>query len=94
MKYPSKRDLPVANPYAKAKPSLEEYLKQKEESKDPVLEYALEDYDIKKLDNIPFREEVQEINLWTNQIENPAEITKVLMKLPNLKALWLNDNPV
>lgn len=32
--------------------------------------------------------------MFSNEISNPADITTVLMKLPNLKALWLNDNPV
>jgi hypothetical protein len=29
-----------------------------------------------------------------NLIENPGEVTSYLYPLPNLKALWLNYNPV
>jgi hypothetical protein len=29
-----------------------------------------------------------------NKIENPGEITSILQVLPNLRALWLNYNPV
>ena len=32
--------------------------------------------------------------MWGNKIDKPTTITNVLMKLPNLKALWLNGNPV
>ena len=94
MKYPSKRDLPAANPYAKARPTLEEYLKQIEESKEPTLVYDLDEYEIKSLTTIEFKPEVEEISLFGNQIDNPKDITDVLMKLPNVKGLWLNDNPV
>lgn len=94
MKYPQKRDMPCENPYEKPKPTLEEYLKEKEESKEPVLVYDLDYYDIETLKDIKFREEVEEISLWGNKILKPTEITDVLMKLPNLKALWLNGNPV
>lgn len=60
-----------------------------------MLSYDLDEYEISDLKSLPpFREEVEEISLWGNQIFNPEDITKVLMTLPNLKALWLNDNPV
>ena len=59
-----------------------------------MLSYDLDEYEIQDLKNIQFREEVEEISLWGNQIFNPEDITKNLMTLPNLKALWLNDNPV
>ena len=32
--------------------------------------------------------------MFSNKIHDPNDITKVLMTLPNLKAVWLNDNPV
>lgn len=94
MKFAGKRDLPLANPYTKERPSLEDYLKSQEESKEPVLAYDLDEYGIKELKDVKFREEVEELSLWSNAIENPAAITTVLMKLPNLRALWLNGNPV
>ena len=86
--------LPIDNPYKKEKPAFEAYLKQCEESKEPVKSYDLDEYDIVDLKTINFRPEVEEVSLWGNKILDPNMITKVLMTLPNLKALWLNDNPV
>ena len=86
--------MPTENPYAQKRPTLQEVLKQYEESKEPVLVYDLDEYDIETLTDIKFREEVEEISLWGNKILDPNNITEILMKLPNLKALWLNDNPV
>ena len=94
MKYPAKQDLPTKNPYSKPRPTLEEQLKKYAESTEPVLAYDLDEYDIEELKTITFRPEVEEISLWGNKIHNPNDITEILMKLPNLKALWLNDNPV
>ena len=60
LKYGIKRDLPVTeNPYEKKRPTLEDYLKQLEESTEPVLEYQLDDYDIKSLKELKFRPEVE-----------------------------------
>ena len=59
-----------------------------------MLCYDLDEYDIVSLKKIKFREEVEEISLWGNKILDPNNITEILMNLPNLKALWLNDNPV
>lgn len=92
--YSEKRDLPGENPYAKKKPTLEEYWKKMEEQKEPALSYELDDYDIKSIKEWKFREEVEEIDLMNNALFDPNDITKVLMTLPNLKACWVNDNPV
>lgn len=73
---------------------MEQYLKSVGESKEPVLSYDLDEYNITDLEKIPFRQEVEEISLWDNKINNPAQVTNILMKLPNLKACWLNNNPV
>ena len=94
LKYAEKRDLGIKNPYTKERPTLEAYLKQIEESKETIKEYDLDDYDISDLKKINFKETVEEVSLWDNKIANPADITTILMKLPNLKALWLNRNPV
>ena len=32
--------------------------------------------------------------MFCNEIENPNDIAEVLVPLPNLRALWLNGNPV
>ena len=90
----TKLEMPGESPYVKKRPTLAEVLKQYEESKEPVLAYDLDEYDIETLTDIKFREEVEEISLWGNKILDPNNITEILMKLPNLKALWLNDNPV
>ena len=41
-----------------------------------------------------FPETTEIISLFGNEIENPNEIAELLVPLPNLKALWLNENPV
>lgn len=94
LKHAPKQEMPGESPYPKKqRPTLAEVLKQYEESKEPVLIYDLDEYDIESLKDIKFREEVEEISLWGNKILDPNNITEILMKLPNLKALWLNDNP-
>ena len=54
----NKTDLPGKSPYAKERPSYEEYMKQKEESTEPVLEYDLDDYNIITLKETKFRDGV------------------------------------
>lgn len=97
VKYSGKRDLPGENPYKKPeapRPTLAEYLKKCEESTEPVLSYDLDEYEIKSLKDFKFRPEVEEISLFDNEVIDPNDVTKVLMTLPNLRALWLNNNPV
>jgi len=95
LRFGNKKDLPVPeNPYEKKRPSLEDYLKQCEESKEDVLEYQLDDYEISTLKEFKFRPEAEQVSLWNNNINDPNDVTKVLMAMPNLKALWLNNNPV
>ena len=97
MRFGDKRPMPVENPYKKPeepRPSLEDYIKKCKESEEPVLCMDLDDYGITDLKTIPFREEVEEISLFDNKVFNPNDISDILMKLPNLKGLWLNDNPV
>lgn len=89
----TKSSLPGANPYEKPQPPLEEYLRQVEESEEPVLEYNLDGYGLKSLKDIKFRPEVEQISLFDNELEDPAEI-QALAALPNLKGLWLNDSPI
>lgn len=54
----------------------------------------MDNYKIATLELIPFSEAAEEISLFDNNIGNPGEISTYLAKLPNLKALWLNGNPV
>ena len=86
--------MPGENPYEKPRPTFDDYMKTQEESKEPVLSYDLDEYNIASLKAIKFRDEVEEISLWGNSILDPNNVTKNLMALPNLKALWLNGNPV
>ena len=89
--------MPVENPYKEKeeeRPSLENYIKKCQESEEPVLAMELDEYEIVDLKTVPIREEVEEISLWDNKIFNPNCIAEILMKLPNLKGLWLNENPV
>ena len=56
--------------------------------------YDLDNYDLTTLAQINFAESAEDISLINNEIENPAEVSSRLFDLPNLKALWLNNNPV
>lgn len=94
MKFSDKLDLPGESPYEKKRKPLQEYMIELEERDEPALIYDLDSYDIKTLKEFKFRPEVEEISLWDNEIMDPNDVTKVLMTLPNLKALWLNNNPV
>lgn len=58
-----------------------------------MLEYNLDDYGLKSIADIKFRPEVEQISLFNNELENPAEIM-ALTSLPNLKGLWLNGSPI
>ena len=90
VRYSEKQELP-SNPYAKSRPSLKEYLASLSPDQKS---YDLDNYGITSLDSIHFSEQVEEISLFNNEIENPNEVAKNLTTLPNLKALWLNGNPV
>jgi len=70
-----KSELPGENPYEKQRPTFDEYIKAQEESKEPVLAYELDEYNIVSLKQIKFREEVEEISLWGNQILDPNNVT-------------------
>ena len=37
---------------------------------------------------------MEELSLWSNQIANYEQTVGKLKELPNLKAVWLNENPV
>jgi hypothetical protein len=41
-----------------------------------------------------FPDYVEELNLMDNEIMNPNDITKHVVDLPNLKAMWFNRCPV
>mmetsp|Transcript_17291 Transcript_17291/g.16949 ORF Transcript_17291/g.16949 Transcript_17291/m.16949 type:complete len:735 (-) Transcript_17291:35-2239(-) len=56
--------------------------------------YNLDDYGILNLDNIPFKDDATEVSLFGNKLHDPYTITENLGKLEDLKALWLNDNPI
>ena len=47
---------------------------------------------VKKLPAFP--DTTEEISLFGNKIHDPNDITDVLVPLPNLRGLWLNNNPV
>ena len=88
--------MPGENPYKKKeeRKSLQDYMIYMEERDEPGLAYDLDEYEIKTLKELKFRPEVEEISLFDNEIFDPNDVTQVLMALPNLKALWLNNNPV
>jgi tubulin--tyrosine ligase-like protein 12 len=50
---------------------------------------------IKSLKQLPdFPETTETLSLYGNEIENPNEIANIMVPMPNLRALWLNENPV
>ena len=57
--------------------------------------FDLDNLKVASLKNLPqFPDSTEQISLFGNLIENPNDIAEVLVPLPNLRALWLNDNPV
>ena len=56
--------------------------------------FNLDELGIIELEGLKFPEEVEEISLFNNEVINPNQVVKYLVPLPNLKALWLNNNPV
>jgi tubulin--tyrosine ligase-like protein 12 len=58
-------------------------------------EIDLDNLGLETLKNLPeFPEHTTQISLFGNEIQNPNEIAEKIVPLPNLKALWLNGNPV
>ena len=57
--------------------------------------FDLDNMGIGTLKSLPqFPETIEQLSLFGNRIENPNDIAEVLVPLPNLRALWLNGNPV
>mmetsp|Transcript_21734 Transcript_21734/g.26792 ORF Transcript_21734/g.26792 Transcript_21734/m.26792 type:complete len:142 (+) Transcript_21734:279-704(+) len=57
--------------------------------------FELDNLDIRSLKSLPhFPDTTEQISFFGNSIENPNDIAEVLVSLPNLRALWLNGNPV
>ena len=54
----------------------------------------MDEYRIDNIDKLEFGEDVEELNLWSNKISLYDNIVARLKLMPNLKAVWLNDNPV
>ena len=57
--------------------------------------FDLDNLSISTLKNLPqFPDTTEQISLFGNEVENPNDIAELLVPLPNLRALWLNGNPV
>lgn len=56
--------------------------------------FEMDDCGIDSLVPFEFPETTEEISLFCNDIHNPNDIVNLLVPLPNLRALWLNGNPV
>lgn len=83
-------------------------VKEEEESKESTVQKAFDDAIAKggkifDLDNLKidsmkklpaFPDSAEEISFFGNEIHDPNDIADIMVPLPNLKALWLNDNPV
>jgi tubulin--tyrosine ligase-like protein 12 len=54
----------------------------------------LDSLGIEDLSTLPFPDQTEEVSLFDNEIMNPKFIVDCLVPLPNLKAMWLNNNPV
>lgn len=89
-KHTEKLDLPT-NPYEKAKLAFPEYLATLTEG---TLEYDFDDYGISSLQMLPLSPSTQTLSLFNNNIENPGEITTLLERVPHLKGMWVQGNPV
>ena len=56
--------------------------------------YDLDEYGLTTVKDMGFHPLTEQVSLFDNQIENPGDVTTLLQHLPQLKALWLNGNPV
>ena len=57
--------------------------------------FDLDNCGITSLRSLPqFPETTEQISLFGNEIENPNDIAEIMVPLPNLRAVWLNGNPV
>ena len=54
----------------------------------------MDELGITSLASFSFPETTEELSLIGNEIMNPNDVAKFIVPLPNLKALWLNANPV
>ena len=54
----------------------------------------MDEYAIENIDKLEFGESVEELSLWGNKISNYENLVMRLKLMPNLKAVWLNENPV
>lgn len=54
----------------------------------------MDEYRIVNIDKLEFADDVEELNLWSNKIADYDNLVARLKLMPNLKAVWLNDNPV
>jgi len=91
-----KIELPNEQAQEKTIESLEDLIKRYEEEKETS--WDMPDRGIKSIPDMPhkgvFPDYVVELNLMDNEITNPNDVTKHIVDLPNLKAFWLNSNPV
>jgi len=91
-----KIDLPNEQAKEKTIESLEDLIKRYEEEKETS--WDMPDRGIESIPDMPhkgvFPDYVVELNLMDNEITNPNDVTKHIVDLPNLKAFWLNSNPV
>ena len=57
--------------------------------------FDLDNLEIDSIKKLPaFPDTTEEISFFGNKIVDPKDVNDVLVPLPNLKAFWLNDNPV
>ncbi len=54
----------------------------------------MDEYGVENIDKLEFGKDVEQLSLWSNRIANYDNLVVKLKTLPNLKAVWLNGNPV
>lgn len=54
----------------------------------------IDEFNIVNIDLLEFNKGVEEISLWGNKIADYEKAVKKLKALPNLKAVWFNENPI
>jgi tubulin--tyrosine ligase-like protein 12 len=56
--------------------------------------FELDELNITSLKDFSWPETLEELSLIGNDVTNPNDVATCIVPLPNIKALWLNANPV
>lgn len=56
--------------------------------------FDLDNFGLESIKQFEWPSTAEEISLFGNEVINPNDLAECLVPLPNLRALWLNGNPV